>query len=70
MFNIGFTELVILGVIAILVIGPEQLPQMARKFAKIMNDLKRVKEEVFSPVDDLKNQAISASNVIHNVYIC
>jgi Tat protein translocase TatB subunit len=57
MFNIGFSELVILAVIGLLVLGPEQLPQVARKLAKILNDLKRAKDEIMSPVDDFKRQA-------------
>jgi sec-independent protein translocase protein TatB len=57
MFNIGFSELVILGVIGLLVLGPEQLPVVARKLARILNDLKRAKEEILSPVDDFKRQA-------------
>ncbi len=57
MFNIGFTELIILGVIGLLVLGPEQLPEVARKMAKLFNELKRAKDEILSPVEDLKAEA-------------
>jgi sec-independent protein translocase protein TatB len=57
MFNIGFSELLILGVIGLLVLGPEQLPEVAKKLAKLMNELKRAKDEIMSPVDDLKRQS-------------
>jgi Tat protein translocase TatB subunit len=57
MFNIGFTELVILGVIALLVIGPEQLPDMARRLGKILNELKRAKDEIMDPVEEMKAEA-------------
>lgn len=57
MFNIGFSELVILAVIGLIVIGPEQLPELARKLAKILNELKRAKEEIMAPLDDLKHEA-------------
>lgn len=57
MFNIGFSELLILVVIGLLVLGPEQLPVLARKIARILNDLKRVKEEIMSPVDQFKTEA-------------
>ncbi len=57
MFNIGFSELIILAVIGLLVIGPEQLPEMARKVAKLLNELKRAKDEIMSPVNDLKMEA-------------
>lgn len=57
MFNVGFTELIVLGVIGLLVLGPEQLPTVARKLARILNDLKRAKDEILSPVEDLKTEA-------------
>ncbi len=57
MFNIGFTELIILGVIGLLVLGPEQLPEVARKMAKIFNELKRAKDEIIAPVDEFKAEA-------------
>ena len=57
MFNIGFTELIILGVIGLLVLGPEQLPEVARKMAKLFNELKRAKDEIMAPVEDLKAEA-------------
>jgi len=57
MFNIGFSELIILGVIALLVVGPEQLPDMARKLAKMLNELKRAKDEIMTPFEDMKSEA-------------
>ncbi len=57
MFNIGFTELIILGVIALLVIGPEQLPDLARRLGKILNELKRAKDEIMDPVEEMKAEA-------------
>lgn len=57
MFNVGFSELIVLGVIGLLVLGPEQLPIVARKLARILNDLKRAKDEILSPVEDLKTEA-------------
>ena len=30
MFDIGFSELLVIGVVALIVIGPERLPRMAR----------------------------------------
>lgn len=57
MFNIGFTELLILGILGLLIIGPEQLPDLARKLARILNDLKRAKDEIMSPVEEFKSEA-------------
>ncbi len=57
MFNLGFSEIVVLAVIGLLVLGPEQLPVVARKVARMINDFKRATEEAMGPVDDLKHQA-------------
>ncbi len=41
MFNIGFTEMIILGIIALVFIGPNQLPDVARNIGRLLNELKR-----------------------------
>ena len=30
MFDVGFSELVVIGIVALVVIGPERLPKVAR----------------------------------------
>lgn len=57
MFNIGFTELLIIAIIGLIVIGPEQLPELARKLARILNEFKRAKDEIMNPVRDFANEA-------------
>jgi sec-independent protein translocase protein TatB len=57
MFNIGFSELVVLALLGLIILGPDQLPVMARKLARLINDLKRSTEEAMRPIDDFKNQA-------------
>ena len=57
MFNIGFSELVLLAVLGLVVLGPEELPQLARKLAQLFNEFKRAKEEILSPVEDLRRDA-------------
>lgn len=41
MFNIGFSELMILGIIALIFIGPQQLPEVARTIGRLLNEWKR-----------------------------
>jgi sec-independent protein translocase protein TatB len=41
MFNIGFSEMIILGILALLLIGPKQLPDLARTVGRFLNELKR-----------------------------
>ncbi|MFN2245428.1 MAG: twin-arginine translocase TatA/TatE family subunit [Anaerolineae bacterium] len=39
--NIGITELVVILLLALLVVGPERLPEMGRKLAEILRDVRR-----------------------------
>lgn len=61
MFDIGFTELMIIGVIALVVIGPERLPRVARTVGHLLGRLQRYVGDVKSDVqremqlEDLKD---------------
>lgn len=46
MFGLGFGEVILIGLIALLVIGPDQLPGVARSIAKLLNELKRSTDEL------------------------
>lgn len=46
MFNVGPLEIVIVVLIALLVIGPEELPATVRKVAAFLRDLRQLGEEV------------------------
>ena len=48
MFNIGFTEFLTIGVIALLVIGPKQLPEVACVVGRLLNELKRATQDLTS----------------------
>ena len=50
MFNIGFTELVLVGVIALIFIGPQQLPELARTVGRLLNEFKRATTDFQSSV--------------------
>jgi len=41
MFDISFTELIIIGVVALVVIGPERLPGVARTFGHLLGRAQR-----------------------------
>ena len=65
MFDIGFTELMVIGVVALVVIGPERLPKVARTAGILMGRMQRyvagVKADInremeeFDQIKDLKN---------------
>ncbi len=46
MFNIGLPELLIIAAIALIVFGPNKLPELARAFGRAMREFKKATEEV------------------------
>ncbi|MGH8737853.1 MAG: Sec-independent protein translocase protein TatB [Burkholderiales bacterium] len=46
MFDIGFTELMVIGVVALIVIGPERLPSVARTIGHLAGRLQRYVNDV------------------------
>ncbi|MCB0386441.1 MAG: twin-arginine translocase TatA/TatE family subunit [Bdellovibrionales bacterium] len=57
MFNMGFTELIVLGVFALIVIGPKQLPEVARVVGRLINEFKRATGDFTSSISSVKHQA-------------
>lgn len=59
MFDIGFAELLIIGVVALIVIGPERLPDAVRTASAWLNRIRRgfndIKQEV---QQELHNDAV------------
>ncbi|MCH7880629.1 MAG: twin-arginine translocase subunit TatB [Proteobacteria bacterium] len=60
MFDIGFTEMMLIGIVALVVIGPERLPAVARTagkyFSKLRNFMSSVRADVESELkaDELR----------------
>jgi TatA/E family protein of Tat protein translocase len=46
MFNIGLPELLIIVAIALIVFGPNKLPELAKAFGKALREFKKATEEV------------------------
>ncbi len=46
MFGIGSTELIVILVVALIVIGPAKLPELAKTLGKAMGEFKRVSNDV------------------------
>jgi len=51
MFDMGFAEMLIIGIVALLVIGPERLPSVARKTGTYVAKIKRFVSNVKSDVE-------------------
>ena len=47
MFGIGMTEMMVIAIIALIFIGPDQIPEVARTVGRLLNDIRR-------STDDLK----------------
>ena len=51
MFDIGFTELLVIGVVALIVIGPEKLPRVARTVGHLAGRLQRYVSDVKADIN-------------------
>lgn len=73
MFDIGFSELVVIGLVALIVIGPERLPRVARtagallgRFQRYVNDVKsEVRREM--EIEDLKKFQSQLTDQVRDV---
>jgi sec-independent protein translocase protein TatB len=70
MFDIGFSEMLVLAVVALVVLGPERLPKVAKQAGAWMGKLRRYVDDVKSDINrqmelselrDLKNQVTDAA---------
>lgn len=50
MFDIGFTELIVIGVVALVVVGPERLPKVARAAGHLYGRMQRYVSTVRSDI--------------------
>ncbi len=72
MFDIAFSELVVIAIVALIVIGPEKLPKVARTLGTLTGRMQKymaqIKEEVnresrFAELQKLQEEIKSASSV-------
>lgn len=68
MFGIGFPELILILALALIVVGPDKLPDIARSIAKTLVDLKKTAEglkesfeEEDNPLKDIRPQLEDAA---------
>ena len=65
MFGIGFTEILLISVIAILFLGPDKLPEAMIQIAKFIKSVKKTVNDAKSTLDeemkigDLKEEALN-----------
>ncbi len=69
MFDIGFSELFLVLVVALIVVGPERLPALARKVGRYVSKAKQtfenVKREVESELETEElNKRLAENNIL------
>lgn len=57
MFNLGFTEIFVIAALALIFIGPKELPAVARTVARLLNELKRATGDISSTIAKTKEDA-------------
>ncbi len=74
MFDIAFSELVVIAIVALIVIGPEKLPKVARTLGALTGRMQRymaqIKDEVnrearFEELQKLQQEIQQASDAAH-----
>jgi sec-independent protein translocase protein TatB len=73
MFDIGWSELVVIGVVALIFIGPKELPSLLRNIGQVMTKLRRMASEFQgqfqealreAELDELRKQAEKLSSEV------
>jgi len=52
MFDVGFSEIFFLGIIVIIVLGPEKLPELIRTLARIKSKVNIYKQQISSSLEN------------------
>jgi Tat protein translocase TatB subunit len=73
--NVNFAEIAVVCVVALLLFGPEQLPQIARQLGKVASDLRKVSNSVrrewynavYPPAAEIRRDIQSGSQALRNL---
>ena len=57
MFDIGWTELLVIGIVALIVIGPRELPKTLRTIGQMMTKVRRMASEFQGQFNDAIREA-------------
>ena len=73
MFDVGFSELVLIGIVALVVIGPERLPKVARMAGHLLGRMQRYVNDVKADInreiqlDELKKLQADVQDTARNL---
>ena len=63
MFNFGWGELVVIGIVALIAIGPKELPTVLRTLGQWMGKIRRMANECLLSGDQAYSQTVTPSGV-------
>ncbi|WP_269582195.1 Sec-independent protein translocase protein TatB [Roseibium sp. Sym1] len=63
MFDIGWTELLVIASVAIIVVGPKDLPRMLRTLGQTMGKMRRMSREFQSTFNDALREAEQQADI-------
>ena len=73
MFDIGFSEMMVIAVVALIVIGPERLPKVARTLGHLFGRMQRYVNDVKSDIqremelDELRKLQASVQDTARSI---
>lgn len=73
MFDVGFSEIMVVAVVALIVIGPERLPKVARALGHLFGRAQRYVNEVKTDIqremelDELKKLQTSVQDTVNSI---
>lgn len=56
MFDIGWSEILVVGVLALLVVGPKDLPKVVQGIVKAVRYLRGISAEIFRQMEDISEK--------------
>ena len=62
MLNIGFSELLFLSFLVLIVIGPKDLPKVARSIIRFLNEMRRTTDEVKMSLHNIEEKSSNLKN--------
>jgi sec-independent protein translocase protein TatB len=73
MFDVGFSEIVVIAIVALIVIGPERLPKVARTLGHLFGRMQRYVNDVKADIsremelDELRKLQASVQDAAHSI---
>lgn len=64
MFGLSFTHLILLAVLALVFLGPEQLPEVARTIARLLNEWKRATGDIQSHLTNTFREDLNINRMV------